>query len=570
MQHPEYQYLNLVTQIMSEGRFKGDRTGTGTQSIFGAQMRFDLSKGFPLLTTKDVKLRSIIHELLWFLAGKTNADELDCGIWDAWKVTAETIVMKWLDKPDREKKLAIKDVLDQDDIYRVFDVSDSDAWFGIIKDRQALRDIFDKVIATAARRAPELTTSIGNIILNDDIIKLDDPTAYGPAPADWYKVTITRDAATSTQHRHPHYELIALSRLKDKGYVTEDEYDAAVVKFAALFDKEWFCVHQSDTVIEYGVKGYWDIALDRCIEKGLIPLWEKANIGELGPVYGKMWRQWPALISKDSLVEIINKDYGDCHGSEDCVKLDIKAILDASVTIDQLQDVIVRLKEQPDCRRMLVSGWNPGLIPDTNYSPDRNALDGKQALPPCHTMFQFYTDQLTLLERVDMAERILRNGDGFGGVVKLDQIRKMYNNWTDEAADGNAELDHVVELHTRLIDELNALNVPKRRLSCQLYMRSNDLMLGAPFNIASYALLTMIIARQVGMAYGDFIWSGGDVHIYNNHREGAQEQLSRDPRPFPTLKINRPIGTAFDDYKPEDFVLENYDPHPAIKFPISV
>ncbi len=262
------QYLDLMRTILDEGHYKADRTGTGTYSIFGYQMRFDLQKGFPLLTTKKLHLRSIIYELLWFLRGDTNIQYLhdhNVTIWDEWA----------------------------------------------------------------------------------------------------------------------------------------DEH------------------------------------------------------GDLGPVYGKQWRSW---VAPDGRV------------------------------IDQITNLIEQLKRNPDSRRLIVSAWNPADV-------------DQMALPPCHTMFQFY------------------------------------------ANDG--------------------------QLSCQLYQRSADVFLGVPFNIASYALLTMMVAQICGLKAKDFVHTFGDAHIYSNHVEQAKLQLSRDPRPLPQIRINPDVKSIFD-FQYEDFTLENYDPHPHIKADVAV
>lgn len=262
------QYLDLMNHILAEGVDKSDRTGTGTRSVFGYQMRFDLSKGFPLVTTKKCHMRSIIHELLWFLKGDTNIAYLrdnKVSIWDEWA----------------------------------------------------------------------------------------------------------------------------------------DEY------------------------------------------------------GDLGPVYGAQWRSWPTQSGE---------------------------------AIDQISQVIAQIKSQPDSRRLIVSAWNVGEL-------------DKMALAPCHAFFQFYV------------------------------------------ADG--------------------------KLSCQLYQRSCDVFLGLPFNIASYALLTMMVAQQCNLALGDFVWTGGDTHLYSNHMEQTALQLSREPRPLPTMTILRKPASIFD-YQFEDFELTNYDPHPHIKAPVAV
>jgi thymidylate synthase len=262
------QYLDLLERIIQTGVAKGDRTGTGTLSVFGHQMRFDLAEGFPLVTTKKLVLKAIVHELLWFLAGDTN-------------------------------------------------------------------------------------------------------TKY----------------------------------LTDHGVTIWDE-------------------------------------------------WADAK-GNLGPVYGKQWRSWAT------------PDGG---------------------TIDQIKDVISEIRTNPNSRRLIVSAWNPADLP-------------KMALAPCHCLFQFWV------------------GDG--------------------------------------------------KLSCQLYQRSADVFLGVPFNIASYALLTHMIAQVTGLKPGDFVHSFGDVHLYNNHREQAELQLSRAPRPLPALKLNPAVKDIFS-FRYEDIAFEQYDPHPAIKAPVAV
>lgn len=275
------QYLELMRHVKENGTKKEDRTGTGTISVFGYQMRFNLQEGFPLVTTKKCHLRSIIHELLWFLNGETNIQYLkDNGvsIWDGW----------------------------------------------------------------------------------------------------------------ATQE------------------------------------------------------------------------------GELGPVYGAQWRSWTGPNGE---------------------------------VVDQIKELIEQIKTNPDSRRLIVSAWNPALLPDTQYSPSENAAMGKQALPPCHTLFQFYV------------------------------------------LDG--------------------------KLSCQLYQRSADIFLGVPFNIASYALLTMMIAQVCDLEVGDFIHTFGDAHLYLNHLEQVDEQLSRKPFPKPTMKINSEVKEIFD-FKFDDFELVDYQAHPHIKAPVAI
>jgi len=314
----ERQYLDLLQHVLAHGVKKEDRTGTGTISVFGYQMRFDLNEGFPLLTTKKVAFKAIVSELIWFISGSTNIRYLlqhNNNIWNEWAFR------RWVESPD----------------YAGPDMTD----FGLRAQRDdAFRSAYEEQMALFKRR-----------VLEDDA-------------------------------------------------------------FAARY-------------------------------------------GELGDVYGKQWRAW--------------------RTSE-------------GGTIDQLKDVIASIKRNPDSRRLIVSAWSPEDIPS-------------MALPPCHTMFQFY--------------------------------------------------------------------VAEGRLSCQLYQRSGDIFLGIPFNIASYALLTHMIAQECGLGVGEFVHTLGDAHIYLNHLEQIGEQLSREPRPLPELKLNPAVATVFD-FTVADVAVEGYDPHPAIKAPVAV
>ena len=266
------QYLQLLDKILLEGTLKGDRTGSGTLSIFGHQMRFNLAEGFPLVTTKKIHVKSVIHELLWFLKGETNIGYL------------------------KENKVSI-----------------------------------------------------------------------------------------------------------------------------------------------------WDEWADRQ--------------GELGPIYGYQWRSWPTPSGE---------------------------------TVDQIREIIRQLKENQNSRRMIVSAWNVADLPDERLSPQQNVANGKMALAPCHTLFQFY--------------------------------------------------------------------VAEGKLSCQMYQRSCDTFLGVPFNIASYALLTHMVAQQTDLQVGDFVWTGGDVHLYLNHLEQAKRQLARLPYDLPTLAIKRKPDSIFE-YRYDDFEILGYQAH---------
>ena len=275
------QYLDLLRHVRENGTFKGDRTGTGTYSVFGYQMRFDLSEGFPLVTTKKIHFKSVVHELLWFLKGDTN-----------------------------------------------------------------------------------------------------------------------------TQY------------LKENGVRIWDE-------------------------------------------------WADEN-GDLGPVYGFQWRNWP-----------------NANGA----------------SVDQVKQVVEQLKSNPNSRRIIISAWNPSDLPDETVSPQQNVKEGRMALAPCHAFFQFY--------------------------------------------------------------------VSEGKLSCQLYQRSADIFLGVPFNIASYALLTLMLAQVCDLEPGDFVHTLGDAHLYTNHQEQVELQLSREPMPLPTMKINPDIKDIFD-FTFDDFELVDYQHHEHIKGIVAV
>jgi len=383
------QYLELLRRIKDEGRYKMDRTGTGCVSIFGHQMRFNLSEGFPLVTTKKVHLKAIICELLWFLRGESNAawlQEKGVSIWDEWSL---------------------------------------------------------------------------------------------------------KEAVTERK---------------------EKSYPAVLKEFEEIFglDREETRAKLRSMSAEEIEKIFIDNGRSFEYDKVIIPK------GELGPVYGVMWRSWP---TRD----------GD--------------------RIDQIQELITNLKTKPFSRRHVVSAWNPDLLPDETLSPEENVKLGKQALPPCHALFQFFVEEATLDERL---EYVASNKPSL-----QTEIRKF-----EETIDGITET-----LYS--IDELLDYNdIPKYRISCQLFQRSADCFLGVPFNIASYALFTMMVAQCVNMIPGEFVWTGGDCHIYANHDEQVALQLSRQPKFLPTMKINPDKKDIFS-FEYEDFTLIGYDPHPAIKGEVS-
>lgn len=337
------QYLALMQDILDNGVVKKDRTGVGTLSVFGRQLRFDLKEGFPLVTTKKVHLKSIIHELLWFLNGDTNV-----------KYLQENGVKIWNEWSDEE--------------------------------------------------------------------------------------------------------------------------------------------------------------------------------GNLGPVYGKQWREW-----RDCKV-VECHDVGRTQQLMQCgykyignMKEDGTTYLVYEKAHDQISKVIQQLREDPDSRRIIVSAWNVADLDD-------------MALNPCHNYFQFYTTEMTVLERLNWFEE----------------------NEPEKFANASLNNDEKV-LHETLDRE----GVPRRKLSCFYMMRSNDVALGKPFNIASYALLTHMVAQQVNMVPDELVYSGVDVHLYLNHLEQIKLQLTREPYPLPKLVIKRKPDSIFD-YKYEDFEVVGYQSHPHIAMPVAV
>lgn len=494
-------YLDMLNHILLNGTDKGDRTGTGTRSIFGYQMRFDLNDGLPVVTTKKLFLKGIIAELLWFLQGDTNAKTLQAQgvkIWDEWAPTARTL---------------------------------ADAYF-------------KNGINLLAKRSEQEGR---NMTFPDDILSHIQDPAYQ---------MITKDRA-----------------VVPAGWeITESSTDVDGKPFLE-------CYHPD----------FWPMLLDLLIKNKYAPADVKDRIGELGPVYGKQWRDWQMVVEEEDtsidakmsrvygwmaanhpddapeakypvtvynlkntacgdvfckryeseypymfapyeftdgsttqsvseFVEVLDKHIADGLALPPITKYSVKGF-------DQIGWLINRLKTNPDCRRMIVSAWNVADLP-------------KMALSPCHALFQFYTVEMTETERVV---------------------------WANER---NLKVTNV-DANTNIMSELDALGVPKRKLSCQLYQRSCDSFLGVPFNIVSYSLLTMMIAQVCDMAYGDFIWTGGDVHVYSNHMEQVATQLRRDPYPLPTMKINPDVKDIFA-FKLEDFELVGYESHPAIKAPVAV
>lgn len=367
--HADAEYYRLLHTVLKLGRVKKNRTGIDTLGVFGEQAKFDLWRGFPLLTSKKMFFKGIVHELLWFLSGSTNIKYLvdnDVHIWDD--------------------------------------------------------NCHDKY-----RKAPSWTA----------------------------------------EEVHEIY----------------DEHGCAGIK---LLPKEEFIAR---------IKSDSDFA---------------KKWGELGKgTYGSMWKAFP----------FFNEEGGRYQGLG---------------AVDQITKVIDTLKSNPDDRRMIVSAWHP-------YHVDHCAL------PPCHCMFQFHTEELDQIERYSIYEKTF---------PKLDlglNSKGIPLEWDSEP----------------IAKALEEAKIPTRRLNCQLYQRSCDLFLGVPFNIASYALLTELVAHCVGMVAGTFTHTFGDLHLYENSIEAAKEQMGRVPFKLPALKLNRDKRDIFD-FKYEDIELTGYESHPALKVKMAV
>lgn len=332
------QYLDLLALARDKGHYKEDRTGTGTYSVFGHQLRFNLEDGFPLLTTKRVPFKAVLSELLWFISGSTNCNDL-------------------------------------------------------------------------------------------------------------------RALLHGEEHRH-----------------------------------------------DWSKKTIWD---DNAVNQGQALGYKD---GELGPIYGSQWRKW--FVKTESIPTGVDYLY-------------------RNIGIDQLSVAINTLKTNPDSRRIMVSAWNPADL-------------DRMALPPCHVLYQFYSREMNTHERVAWHKKHL-GGQLIGAVDNLDFLNQV----------------------------LDRLNVPRRALSCQVYQRSCDLFLGVPFNIASYALLTHMVAQVTDHAVDELVWTGGDCHVYSNHLDQVCTQLARTPGELPRLVMNTYVKDI-DAFTMADFNLDNYHPADGIAAPMAV
>lgn len=379
-------YLDLLETILTKGRMRTTpRNGASTLAVFGEQLRFNLTDGFPIVTTRKVALRPAIEEVLWFLSGSTNNEELkakNISIWDSWAAPSDVPM---------ETRLTVS----------------------------ARREHYYQQLLSAGL-APTLARSAA-ILANEK--KLDD-----------------EGVVVSEYNHHP------------------------------------------------------------------------TRKGELGPIYGQMWRAWP------------NAD---------------------GTTTDQIQTLLDNLRTRPYSRRHVISAWNPSVLPSEEYSPIENVYMGKQCLPPCHTTVQFSVEPMTHEERIAWFD---------------DHTSRLNTKPLKLALTGDpVNLDIV----------LTNLGVPKDRLSCKLFARSQDVPVGTVFNIIGYAFLTTAIAHALHMVPGEYIHSCGDAHIYSDQIDLVKAQLKRQPKKLPFLRFEKPIDSIFD-ITYDDVTLEGYQAHPSIKYPVTV
>lgn len=443
----DIQYLNLLRDIIDNGVWKNTRSGR-VKSVFGRTMRFNLKEGFPLLTTKKVYTKGIVHELLWFLSGNTNIRYLvdnNVHIWD-------DDAFRWFKTLDFKHLEREESYYDDEDQKMHIDVH------GYYKLDYHIFDLDEDIENAYA------------IVLNDDIQN---------------EITVT-------------------------------------VEFLKNITKEQF--------IEYVKQNAWihcyDIYQGRSVSDRKI-----YQFGDLGEIYGKQWR-----------------DYG-VSGK------------------DQIQNIIDTLKTNPDDRRMVLSAWNPDVIDDI-------------ALPACHMFATFWTRELTYKERFNiLLEKKDKNNlaviDKLSKILDIVKSTTLYHILdvykTDNGNDDEYLKSVIISLKNNFDKLFKEENVPSRELSCSFTMRSNDCFLGASFNIASYALLTHLIAQCCNMTVGELVYNGLDIHIYENHITAVNEQLSRYPFKYnlPTLSLNEKI-TDINDFKFEDIKILNYESYPVIKAPLNV
>lgn len=536
-------YLDLLDYILHYGVEKSDRTGTGTISTFGEILRFDLSKGqIPLLTTKKIHIKSVIHELLWFLSGSSSEYELSKSgttIWAEWKTKNSELGKiygeMWREFPTREltyitpriveksniepeiKILSISDKVD-DIVGRKFTSNTCGEYLVVERNYHNKLDNQKNRYKIQFLQTGYITSIAYRTIQNGKVIDKLLPRVRGVGYLGDY------------DKHDPHVKMLRNTwyKLLDRCYNPEHKDYIYYGGSGVFVHNEWHCFAKFQEDVKY-IKGWnnkrrnYEYQLDK--DYYMSNCYSKNTCVWLSPVDNALYRNNPKAFEYILPSGIKGRDISVSHIAE---KLGIKhtsliyralknnkpykgiyfnylpdngQIPRINYYVDQIEILINNIKNNPDSRRHYVTAWNPALLPNETIKPDINAEYELQSLPPCHHGFQCY----------------VANG----------------------------------------------------KLSLMFHMRSIDTFLGLPFNIASYGMLLCMIAEVCGLERGMLTWTGGDTHIYLNHVDQVREQLDRMPQESPFLKFARPITDIFD-FKYEDFIIEGYNPDPAIKAPIAV
>jgi len=585
MNKVDTEYFRIVNDILTNGKVKKNRTGIDTIGIFGAQAKYDVDlNAFPILTTKKVHWTAIVHELLWFISGDTNIKYLvdnNVKIWNEWAFSRYQKV-----KPTLGGIMLVDELLFTNQEKRVLasklEPEDVDVVDSIKKSIQEKQNKFiDRIKNDAefANRWGELgygtygstwtAFEVPNIPVNiNPHIKEKEP-AYDysiNSPKTFHtgvlkddfcgKNIATKKSGTLTViGREPndmHGRPVYIVQFDKTGYTTIARKDAILNNrvgdpfYPSRAGVGFIGNYKIASELDENLYKVWSHMLDRCYNPECK---EYEFYGNKGVFVCNRWLSFERFIAdvknlpnwRDKKLNPKNyqldKDYyhSNCYSADTCVWLKSdenkkyqKKNQNQSripLPINQLQKVIDKLKTNPDDRRIIVSAWHP-------YWVDHCAL------PPCHCLFQFHTEELTLEERIEILQKQV-------GPVNLPKSEM----W--------------------VIQKLAEENIPSRRLNCLLYQRSQDTALGNPFNVASYSLLTAMIAQTVNMTTGTFTHSTGDTHIYVNHLDGLKLQLTREPKKLPKLWLNPEVKSLFD-FKYDDIKLLDYEFHPTIKFEVAV
>lgn len=573
------EYLDLLQHTLDHGRYKMDRTGTGCYSVFGYQMRFDLAKGFPLCTTKKLHLRSIIHELLWFLKGDTNIGylkSLGVRIWDEWASASGDLGpiygFGWryapVENPKHLVQVAIRSDQDADYVEQIpafqppikCDLNNERMW--AIEDLGADGGNTRYKVQFASGFIGEISRPNWRALTDYDVV---DGYARTVCGVGYLGNPVLKHDRLYALWRN------MLARCYDPAHPSYPSYGGAGITVSPIWHSYEQFVRTTTRLPLYALwnihPGNYDLDKDyygsgvyspsTCV---FIPQELNAALPKDGialAVKGQLFANWEAFarhnrIRPDYIKARISEGHkcGEFHPDDfEEVRPKEGFLYRQKFYVDQIADAIHTLRTSPASRRIIVNAWLPSLIAD-------------QALTPCHAMFQFYAEELTIDERVDI----------YNAKVEEAQKEHAERHWTDQEMVRWAWLEKGREVAWNgqpMAEYLDTEGVPKHRLSCQLMQRSGDEFLGAPFNIASYALLTEMVAQVCDMAPGDFIHTLGDAHIYSNHLEQVKLQLTREPLPLPKLQLN-PAIKNIDDFKFDDIRVVGYESHPAIKGDVAV